>query len=356
MSFRSNGEVFMGRNCFPHWFSLHLNRQKSFRLGGMITVFLLFFLWAQPEILWAQNKKIISIATAPMGGVWYSYGGVIANVISKYLPGVQATAEATNGAVDNIKLVGSGRAELALMMADVGYDALMGRGSFKAKVSIQNLATLHHNYNYAVCLEGKGINSVRDLRGKRVSTSTPGSGAEVVALRVLEAYGIDPNKDIKRERLSAAESSGALKDGKIEAFFWNGGFPAAAITDLAATPGLKIKLIDQGDIVEAVVKKYGPIYFKTFIPAKTYLGINYDSYTLGLCNLLICNPSMDDNLAYGILKTLFDHKEELALGHAVGKDVKLENAVINSPLPYHPGAIRYFTEKGLKIVGASYAK
>jgi TRAP transporter TAXI family solute receptor len=337
----------MARNCFPHRFRIHLERQRSIHLVNVAAVVLLFFIWAQPGILWAQNKNIISIATAPMGGVWYSYGGVMANVISKYLPGVQATAEATNGAVDNIKLV---------MMADIGYDALMGRGSFKAKVPIQNLATLHHNYNYAVCLEGKGINSIRDLKGKRISTSTPGSGAEVVALRVLEAYGIDPNKDIKRERLSAAESAGALKDGKIDAFFWNGGFPAAAITDLAATPGLKIKLVDQGDIVETIVKKYGPIYFKTFIPAKTYMGINTDAYTLGLCNLLICNPSMDENLAYGILKTLFDHKEELALGHAVGKDLKLENAVINSPLPYHPGAIRYFTEKGLKIVGASYAK
>jgi uncharacterized protein len=346
----------MSVNCFPQRSSSYPARQRSIRTISLLAAVLSFSIWIQPAISYAQNKQIISIATAPMGGVWYSYGGVIANVISKYLPGVQATAEATNGAVDNIKLVGSGRAELALMMADVGYDAFTGRGSFKSKISILNLATLHHNYNYAVCLEGKGVNSIRDLRGKRVSTSTPGSGAEVVALRVLEAYGIDPNKDIKRERLSAAESAGALKDGKIDAFFWNGGFPAAAITDLAATPGIKIKLIDQGDIVETIVKKYGPIYFKTFIPAKTYLGINYDAYTLGLCNLLICNPSMDEKPAYGILKTLFDHREELALGHAVGKDLKLENAVLNSPLPYHPGAKKYFAEKGLRIVEASYVK
>ena len=345
----------MGTNFLPCSSSIDLQAKKAVTFINLLTVVLSFFIWVQPENLWGQNKKIISIATAPMGGVWYSYGGVLANVISKHLPGVQATAEATNGAVDNIKLVGSGRAELALMMADIGYDAFMGRGSFKTKVSIQNLATLHHNYNYAVCLEGKGINSIRDLKGKRVSTSTPGSGAEVVALRVLEAYGIDPNKDIKRERLSLAESSGALKDGKIDAFFWNGGIGAAAVTDLAATPGIKIKLIDQGDIIDAIVKKYGPIYFKTFIPAKSYTGVNYDAYTLGLCNLLICHPGIDENLAYGILKTLFEHKEEVALGHAVGKDLKLENAVINSPLPYHPGAIKYFTEKGLKIVEPRYA-
>lgn len=346
----------MAAHGFAQGSSILFKRRRAMKFVCGAAIVLSWVAWTSPGNVWAQSKKIISIATAPMGGVWYSYGGVIANVLSKHLPGVQATAEATNGAVDNIKLVGSGRAELALMMADIGYDALMGRGVFKAKVAIRNLATLHHNYNYAVCLEGKGINSIRDLKGKRVSTSTPGSGAEVVALRVLEAYGLDPNKDIKRERLSAAESAGALKDGKIDAFFWNGGIPGAAVTDLAATPGIKIKLIDQGDIVEKIVNKYGPIYFKTFIPAKSYLGINYDTYTLGLCNLLICNPGMEEHLAYGILKTLFDHKEELALGHAVGRDVKLENAVLNSPLPYHPGAVKYYTEKGLKIVEASYGK
>ncbi len=197
----------MGTSFSAQVISMGLERKRWMKIVIFLAVLFIFLGGAQPQDSWAQNKKIISIATAPMGGVWYSYGGVLANVLSKYLPGVQATAEATNGAVDNIKLVGSGRAELALMMADVGYDALVGRGAFKAKVAIQNLATLHTNYNYAVCLEGKGIQSIRDLKGKRVSTSTPGSGAEVVALRVLEAYGIDPNKDIKRERLSAAESA-----------------------------------------------------------------------------------------------------------------------------------------------------
>ena len=156
----------MATSCFPHRSSIDLEGKKSINFVNLLAVVLSFLIWVQPEILWAQNKRIISIATAPMGGVWYSYGGVMTNVISNISPGVQATAEATNGAVDNIKLVGSGRAELALMMADIGYDAFMGKGSFKAKVAIQNLATLHHNYNYAVCLEGKGINSAQLEREK----------------------------------------------------------------------------------------------------------------------------------------------------------------------------------------------
>ncbi len=334
--------------------SLKPGSPKSFNFVVLLLSF--FVLLANPGSLWAQKTKLISIGTAQIGGVWYPYGGAIANVISKYLPGVQATAEVTNGAVDNAKLVGAGKTELALMMADVGYDAFMGKGPFKEKVPIRNLATLHYNYNYAVCLEGKGINSIRDLKGKRVSTSVPGSGAEVVALRVLEAYGVDPNKDISRERLSAAESSGALKDGKIDAFFWNGGIPAAAIMDLAVTPGVKMKLIDHGDIVPKLAEKYGPIYFKTFFPAKTYKGVDHDVSTIGLCNILICHPSMDENLAYSILKVLVEHRDELALGHPVGKDFKLETAVLNSPFPYHPGAIRYYKEKGLKIIEPSLSK
>jgi TRAP transporter TAXI family solute receptor len=331
-------------------------RQSSPRLINFVVILSLFVvLFTSPEILWAQKTKLISIGTAQIGGVWYPYGGTIANVISKYLPGVQATAEVTNGAVDNAKLVGAGKTELALMMADVGYDAYMGKGPFKEKIPIRNLATLHQNYNYAVCLEGKGINSIRDLKGKRISTSPPGSGAEVVALRVLEAYGIDL-KDIGRERLSAAESSGALKDGKIDAFFWNGGIPGAAIMDLAATPGIKMKLIDHGEIVPKLAEKYGPIYFKTFFPAKTYKGIDHDVSTIGLCNMLICHPNMDEDLAYNILKVLFEHKDELALGHPVGKDFKLETAVLNSPFPYHPGAIRYYKEKGLKIIEPTFSK
>jgi len=330
--------------------SSNSKRQSFSRLIKFTAVIsLIFIVLVSPEMLWAQKAIGISIGTAQIGGVWYPLGGTMANVISKYLPGVGATAEVTNGAVDNAKLLAAGKIELAIISSHVGYDAYMGKGVFKEKIPLRILAPLNRDVTYIVCLEGKGINSVRDLEGKRVSTGVPGSSGEIMTLKILEAYGIDPNKDIRRERLSASEASGSLKDGKIDAFFWTGGIPGAAILDLAATPGIRIKLIDHGEIVPKVAEKYGPLYIKAVLPAKTYRGIDYDVSTLGQSNLLVCHTKMDENLAYNIVKVLLEHKDELVAGHKAAAEIKLENAELVSPFPYHPGAIKYYKEKGLKI-------
>ena len=131
---------------------------------------------------------------------------------------------------------------------------------------------LYPNKMHVVTIEGTGINKLADLKGKRVSTGSAGSGTEIMAMRVLEAVGIDGKKDIKQERLGVAESVNAIKDRKIDAFFWVGGVPTAAVTDLAATPGVKIKLIDHDEAVDAMNKKYGPLYVKGVIPADVVSG------------------------------------------------------------------------------------
>ncbi len=171
----------------------------------------------------AQTKKRISIATGGMGGVYFVIGGGIASILTKYA-GVEAAAEVTSASVDNCKLIGAKKSDVGLIMADTGYDAYKGLGSFKDKpVPIRTLSVLYPNLMHVVTVEGKGIKKVSDLKGKRVSTGAPGSGTEVKALRVLEAGGIDHNKDIKKDRLGAGESAGAMKDGKIDAYFWDGG-------------------------------------------------------------------------------------------------------------------------------------
>ena len=143
---------------------------------------------------------------------------------------------------------------------------------------------------------------------------------------------------------------GALKDGKIDAFFWVGGLPTAAITDLGATPGVKMKLIGHAEAVPKMREKYGPLYVKGVIPAKTYPGQSMDIPIAIVWNLLVCNENMKENLAYDIVKTLFDHKPELVASHRETSNLSLEHqAGGGSPIPFHPGAIRYFTEKGLKI-------
>ncbi|HTE95790.1 MAG TPA: TAXI family TRAP transporter solute-binding subunit, partial [Bradyrhizobium sp.] len=190
------------------------------------------------------QQKTMSIGTGGTGGVYYPLGGAVANVLSKSLPNVQATAEVTGGSVDNLKLIASGQSEMAFTMADAALDALQGQDKFKSgKVPLHALLVVYPNRMHVVTVEGSGIETMADLKGKRVSTGSPGGATEVMAFRVIEAAGLDKDKDMKRERLGVAESVNAIKDRKIDAFFWVGGIPTAAVTDLAATPGMKMKLI-----------------------------------------------------------------------------------------------------------------
>jgi hypothetical protein len=299
---------------------------------------------------WAQQKDVrLSIATGGTGGVYYPLGGGMANVISKYIPYADATAEVTSASVDNCLLVGAKKADMALIMADVGWDAYTAKGKFKDKLPIRTLAVLYPNTMHIVTLEGKGIEKVSDLKGKRVSTGSPGSGTEVKGLRVLEAYGLNPDKDMTRDRLGAAESAGALKDGKIDAYFWDGGIPTASITDLGATPGVKLKLINHGDGVAKMREKYGPLYVKGTIPAKSYPGQDQKIEIAVVWNLLICNADMQEKVAYDIVKTLFEKKPDLIAVHKIAAELVYESQVDGSPIPLHPGAIKYFKEKGFNI-------
>jgi TRAP transporter TAXI family solute receptor len=200
-----------------------------------------------------------------------------------------------------------------------------------------------------VTIEGTGINSMADLKGKRVSTGSPGSGVEVMAVRVLEAMGLDPKKDIKQERLGAAESVNAIKDRKIDAFFWVGGVPTAALTDLAATPGIKMKLIDHAQYVDAMNKKYGPLYVKATIAPNSYSGQDKPDANIDVWNVLVVSDKMSDKMAYDIVKTLFEHKADLVAVHKEAENIDMKNQSITTPVPFHPGAKRYFEEHGIKI-------
>jgi len=312
---------------------------------GIIVIFVF-----SASLVWAQKTVRLSIATGGTGGVYYPLGGGMANILSKYIPYVEATAEVTTASVDNCLLVDAGKADLALIMADVGWDAYQGKGKFKGKIPLRTVAVLYPNNMHIVTLEGKGIEKVTDLKGKRVSTGAPGSGTEVKGLRVLEAYGLDPDKDITRDKLGVSESAGALKDRKIDAFIWDGGLPTAAITDLGATPGIKMKLIGHGDAIPKMREKYGPLYVKGIIPAKTYPGQEVDVPIAVVWNILVCNEKMKGDVAYDVVKTLFDRKPELVTVHREARWLSLDpQAAGGSPIPFHPRAIRYFTEKGLKI-------
>jgi hypothetical protein len=296
----------------------------------------------------AQN---ISIGTGGTGGVYYPMGGGLAAVLSKYVPGMQATAEVTGGSVDNLKLIGTEKPYIGFTMADAGLDALKGQDKFKGnQVPLRTLMVLYPNRMHLVSVEGKGVNKIGDLKGKRISTGSPGSATEVMAFRILEAAGIDKDKDVKRERLGVAESVNAMKDNKIDAFFWVGGLPTAAVTDLANTPGTKIKMIDHSEVVAKMNQKYGNLYVEDTIPKSMYKGMDADNKQATVMNLLVTHEKMDEKTAYNIVKAVFDHKPDLVAVHKEAENFKLENQkAAASPIPFHPGAVKYFAEKGIKI-------
>jgi uncharacterized protein len=245
------------------------------------------------------QMKTLSIATGGTGGVFYPLGGGLANILSK-LPGIQATAEVTGGSVDNLKLIGSGQSEIAFTQCDAVYDAINGLDKFKSgKIALRTLMVLYPNQMHAVTIEGTGVNKIADLKGKRVSTGSPGSATEVMAFRIMEASGLDKDRDVKRERLGAAESANAMKDRKIDAFFFVAGLPTSAVTDLGATPGVKLKLIDHDDAVAKMNAKYGNLYATSVIRAGTYPGQDKDNLNSAVWNVLVTGGKMTDDMAQG---------------------------------------------------------
>jgi uncharacterized protein len=299
-------------------------------------------------IVQAEQKQL-SIGTGDPGGVYFPLGGAVANVLAKALPDLHATVEVTGGSVDNIRLIAAGQSDLGFTMADAAADAMQGQDKFRNnKVALQTLLVVYPNRMHVVTLEDTGIQTLADLKGKRVSTGSPGSATEIMASRAIDVIGLDKDTDIKRERLGVAESVNALTDRRIDAFFWVGGIPTAAISTLATTAGVKMKLIDHADIVDKMNEKYGKLYSKSRIKAGTYPGYKTDSDVAEVWNLIVTGKRMSDEDAYTIAKTLVEKKDEILKVHKEAESFSLDNQVQDrSPIPFHPGALKYFKEKGV---------
>jgi TRAP transporter TAXI family solute receptor len=209
----------------------------------------------------------LSIATGGTGGVYYVYGGALARLISESITGVEATAEVTSASVDNLKFLRDGKADIAFTLADTLKDAAEGKGAFAGRpVDLRALAVLYTNFTHVVTKKGSGITKLIDLKGRVVSMGSAGSGTETIADRTLAAAGLDPAKDIRRENLSAQASADALKDGKIDAFFWSGGLPTAAVLDLAISA--PITLLDVSSVLKPLQDQYGETLYRPLsIPA-----------------------------------------------------------------------------------------
>jgi TRAP transporter TAXI family solute receptor len=307
---------------------------------------------AAGSLAFAVQAQNLSIGTGGTGGVYYPLGGGIAAVLSKHVPGMQATAEVTGGSVANLQLVGTGKPYLAMTMVDAGLDAYKGQEKFQGKaVPVRTLMVMYPNRMHVVSITSTGIKSIKDLKGKRVSTGSGGSATEVMAFRVIEAAGLDKDKDMTRERLGVAESVNALKDRKIDAFFWVGGLPTAGVTDLANSPGVTIQMIDHADLVPAMNAKWGNLYVKDVISRDVYKGMATDNQQATVTNLLVAHENMDVQTAYNVVKAIFENREELIRVHKEAANFVLEKQKTSATggIPWHPGALKYFAEKGVKL-------
>ena len=297
----------------------------------------------------SPQPRFLSIATGGTGGVYYPYGGALARLITEKIPHTQATAEVTGASVDNLKLMQTGKVDLAFTLADTLAAAVAGAGPFRttgAIGSVRTLAVLYTNYTHIVVRQSGGIKTVADLKGRTVSVGAPGSGTELIADRILAAAGLDPRRDITRHALSVSESAGALKDGKVDALFWSGGLPTGAIQDLAATPGLSMTLLPSDHLLPILQRDFGTeLYSLAVIPTATYRGVAGDVGTVGVKNLLVASSQLDDNVVMQILKVIFENKDALVAAHPEARHLGVPSSFDGVPAPYHAGALRYFRER-----------
>ena len=293
------------------------------------------------------SGKTLNIVTGGTGGVYIVYGAGLADMLTKKMK-VAASAQSTPASVDNMKLIRDGKADLAFTLADTAFDAINGKNRFappEGKVDAKTIAVMYSNYMHLVAKTSGGINTVADLKGKRVSIGAAGSGTETKAIRILEAYGLNATTDIQPQRLAAQDSADALRDSKIDAFFFDGGLPTSAVSDIANSTA--VKLIDQSDAIAKMNSKYGNFYFAAKIPKGTYKGNDTDVVSAGVANLLVVPSSFDPAFVRAILAAMFDNQADLVLVHPEAKNLKLDTATQGSPIDFHPGAIDFYKAKGV---------
>lgn len=308
-----------------------------------VVTLVLSLTWVVPSM---AQKKFLTLASGSPGGVYYPLGGGMAVVIQKTTD-LRCAAESTGASVENCRLVGARESDMGMVMGSVAFKAIQGLEPFEKKFPIMALFQMYPAPEHIVTVSGKGIKSIKDLKGKKVSIDVPGSGCAVMAKAILEEYGFNLEKDLTIANLSQSESVQALKDGIVDAVFFNFAYPGSAVLDLAATRDIVLVPVER-DMADKIIKKY-PYYVKITIPAKTYPKADYDVLCLGDSNVLIANKQMEEAVAYKVVKAIFENVDKgkwaLVNIHPIASQLMPKNA-INSPVELHPGAIKYFKEVG----------
>lgn len=299
----------------------------------------------------AQETLYLTIATGGTGGVFYPYGGGLAKVLTDNVPDAQVTAEVTGGSVDNVQLIGAGDADIGFSTLDSAYDGMKGEGAYAdaGPQPVRTLAVLYDSFLHVVARADAGIRSVADLRGRSVSVGSAGSSTESIADRVLAAAGLDPQNDVERDNLSVAESAAALKDGKIDAFFWIGGLPTAAVSDLVSTPNLDVAFVETGSLMPKIEAQYPGQYRPFTLPKSVYAGTPADVPGLGVPNVLVVSEEMPDATVTAALAGIFDHLDQVHAIHPEARKLTVEAAAAGTAVPFHPAAAAFYKAKGAPV-------
>ncbi len=285
----------------------------------------------------AAGKTFLTLASGSPGGAYYPLGGGMSVVLQKTVEGFRCAAESTGASVENCRLVGNGDSDMGMVMGSVGYNATEGKAPFEKKYDLVSLFQMYPAPEHIVTTAQSKIKTNADLKGKKVSIDVPGSGCSTMAKAILEEAGFNLDKDLTIANLSQTESVQALKDGVVDAVFFNFAYPGSAVMDLAATRDIVLVPVDP-KLADKVIKKY-PYYVKIVIPGKTYGKVDKDVLCLGDSNLMIANKKMPDDVAYKIVKAIYTNVKEgkyaLINVHPIAAQLTPQNAV-NSPLPLHP--------------------
>jgi TRAP transporter TAXI family solute receptor len=289
--------------------------------------------------------EFINVLTGGTSGVYYPMGVALAKIYTEKIPGTRPSVQATKASVENLNLLQQGKGEVGFALGDSVAFAWAGNeeAGFKAKLDkLRGLSAIYPNYIQIVASKESGIKTLADLKGKRLSVGAPKSGTELNARAILGAAGIQYSDLGKVEYLPFAESVELMKNRQLDATLQSAGLGVAAIRDLASA--VEITVVE---IPAAIVDKVGAPYGKAAIPAKTYTGQDADVATATVVNYLVTRATLSDDIVYGMTKSMFESLPELAAAHSAGKGIKLEGALAGMPIPLHPGAERYYKEKGL---------
>ncbi len=277
----------------------------------------------------------LTIATGNATGVYYALGGGLASLISANTT-LKATAAETGASVQNIQQLVAGEYDIAFSLADTASDAVRGQGAFTSPQQVQALARIYSNYTHVVVQRSSGITTMADFRGKRISTGSPKSGTEVIANRLLQAAGLNPETDVLPQRLELGKTVDAMKDGSIDGFVWSGGLPTGGVTDLFTSAGDRVEFLDISDLLPKM-KEINPVYAEGTVPASAY-GTPGDVATIVVPNLLLVRNDFPAGDACAITRLMFDKKADLEKVHPAAKELDPKVAVDTAPVELAPGS------------------